>query len=282
MNYSIDLQGHRGCRGIYPENTIPGFIHALELGVTTLEMDLVISKDHQVIVSHEPFFSHEISKDPQGKNISEENEKTHNIYQLTYDEIQQYDVGLRKHSRFPRQLKIEVSKPRFRDVVKASEKFANETGRDLPYYNVEIKRVPEQDSIFHPSAFDFAAQVASEVMKLGIVDRTTIQSFDPESLQMVKKFNSKIQLVLLVENNETPLQNIERLGFLPEIYSPDFHLVNEELILFCKENNIKLIPWTVNETADMERLLDLKVDGIITDYPNRLLKLTKEMGISVK
>ncbi len=282
VNYSIDLQGHRGCRGIYPENTIQGFVHALELGVTTLEMDLVISKDYQVIVSHEPFFSHEISRDSLGVDISEENERNHNIYQLTVPEIQQYDVGLRPHSRFPTQKKMEATKPVFKDVVKASEKVSLELGRTPPRYNIEIKRVPKQDSIYHPGAFDFASQVVYEVMKLGITERTTIQSFDPESLQMVRNIQPEIQVALLVENKESPMENISRLGFVPEIYSPDFKLVDEDLLFLCKEQNMQLIPWTVNEVADMEKLLQWKVDGIITDYPDRLFPLLKSQNIRVK
>lgn len=281
-NYNLDVQGHRGCRGLLPENTILGFTHALELGVTTLEMDVVISKDHQVVVSHEPYFSHEIAKDPEGNNISEAKEKSHNIYQLTYDEITAFDVGLRKHPRFPKQQKTAATKPKFREVVIASEKFSTESGRDLPYYNVEIKRVPENDELYHPNAFDFAFMVVSEVKKLGISERTIIQSFDPESLRMVRQIDDKLKLALLVENQVSPLTNLEKLGFRPAIYSPDYQLVDENLVAFCKEQGLQLIPWTVNDKAAMNRLLDLKVQGIITDYPNILIKLLEQKGINVK
>src|SRR4028118_203743 len=83
---SFDLQGHRGCRGLMPENTIPAFLKALDLGVTTLELDVVISKDQQVVVSHEPFFSSEICKDPEGKAITKDQEKSRNIYQYTWEQ----------------------------------------------------------------------------------------------------------------------------------------------------------------------------------------------------
>ncbi|MCA1763739.1 MAG: hypothetical protein LC664_12225 [Flavobacteriales bacterium] len=107
----IDFQGHRGCRGLYPENTLRGFMHALDLGVTTLEMDVVITKDKKVILSHEPWFSHLISTDSTGRPIDEENERNHAIYQMTFAETQKYDVGQKEHPWFPEQKPIPAQKP---------------------------------------------------------------------------------------------------------------------------------------------------------------------------
>ena len=106
---SIDYQGHRGCRGLLPENTIPAFKKALDLGVKTLEMDVVITKDKQVILSHEPWFSHEIALDPEGNPIQLETETSHRIYQMTFEETQNYDVGSKDHPRFPEQEKMEIT-----------------------------------------------------------------------------------------------------------------------------------------------------------------------------
>ena len=164
----IDVQGHRGCRGLMPENTIPAFMKAMELGVSTLELDLVISKDRQVIVSHEPFFNHEISS-IDGKRITEEAEKTHNIYQLTREELTKYDVGLMSHQRFPDQKNIPAQKPTLVELATAVHEKCKTLKIPLPYFNVEIKRVPEQDNIFHPEAKEFAELVIAAIYKLSLI-----------------------------------------------------------------------------------------------------------------
>src|ERR1700754_3858617 len=114
---SFDKEGHRGCRGLMPENTIPAMMKALELGVTTLEMDAVITADNQVVLSHEPFFNHEITTKPDGKLVTAQEEKSLNIYKMTYAQTQQYDVGLRPHPRFPQQQKLKATKPLLKEVI---------------------------------------------------------------------------------------------------------------------------------------------------------------------
>lgn len=281
LNNTLDLQGHRGCRGLLPENTIPAFLKALEIGVTTLEMDLVISKDKQVVVSHEPFFAHEISTDPKGNPITEADAHSHNMYEMTYQEIAAYDVGLRQHERFPKQQVMKAVKPLFSDVVKAAEQKTKAKGYNPPFYNVEIKRQPKHDGKFHPEGLEFAKLVVQAVQQTGIKDRIMIQSFDPESLQFVKTLDPEIQLVLLIQNRISAKENIEALGFKPEVYSPYFKLIDQELANYCTSENIKLIPWTVNEEEDMKAMIQLNVDGIITDYPDVLKRLLTEDGMQL-
>lgn len=277
----IDVQGHRGCRGLLPENTIQGFIRALDLGVTTLEMDLVISADRQVVVSHEPYFSADITTLPDGGLIRGTGQD-YNIFQLDYNQIIRFDVGQKVHPRFPAQQKISAVKPLFIEVVRQADAYSRRSGRPLPYYNVEIKRRHEWDNHYHPDASEFAKLVIEQVDKSGAADRTFIQSFDKESLRFCKKINPKLPLVLLVENDLGMAQNVKELGFEPEVYSPYFELVDKQLVENCRKSNIALIPWTVNEKADMEKLLDLGVDGIISDYPDRLIQVVKEKNYTVK
>lgn len=279
---TIDLQGHRGCRGIFPENTIGGFIKALEIGVTTLEMDVVISKDNQVVVSHEPYFSHEFCTSPTGEIITEENEKEHNIYELTYDQIKEYDVGLRPHFRFTSQQKVKAAKPLLRDLFIEAEKYVDMLGLKKPFYNIEFKREPEQDLLFHPSVEEFAKLVIQTINSSGVAERVCIQAFDHASLQIVKRIAPKLTTSLIVENDKPARQNIEELGFLPDIYSPSFELVTQSEIDFCREKNLKVIPWTVNARRDMLRMIQFKVDGIITDYPGQLKKMLQNMEVKIK
>jgi glycerophosphoryl diester phosphodiesterase len=270
-NYSeLDIQGHRGCRGLFPENTIAGFLEACKLGVSTLEMDVVISADGSVIISHEAFFNHEISTSPFQVPITQENEKEFNIYLMTTPTVKSFDVGLKVHPRFPDQKKIEAYKPTLSEVVKA----VKEAGYE-PNYNIEIKRSPEGDGIFHPSALSFTSRVVEEIMALGIADKTTVQSFDHESVNLVKVVDSNMRTVILVEDENSLDWHLNKLEHVPYAYSPNFKLVDTELIKKCRDKGLKIIPWTVNEVADMKKLLELGVDGIITDYPDRLIKLVK-------
>ena len=270
---SIDIQGHRGCRGLLPENTVPAFLHALDLGVNTLELDVVVTKDKVVVVSHEPFLNHEICRDLDGNPISKKEEKSFNIYQLTFEELTKYDCGLSAHPKYPEQKNIAVSKPSLEEMILAAERHANLNNREAPLYNIEIKRTKEGDLSYHPDYKEFTELTMEVILKNKIEDRTTVQCFDLEVLQYLKEAYPNQDQVLLIANNNDPLKNIRDLGHTPEVYSPYFKLVDANLVAFCKEQEMKLIPWTVNEVVDMKKMIALGVDGIITDYPNRLINL---------
>ena len=274
--HSPEIQGHRGYRGAMPENTIAACIKALEIGVHTLEMDLVISKDHEVVVSHEPYFSHHISTGPNGEVITRNKEKQHNLYQLSYSEIELYDVGLKPYAKFPEQQKVPAKKPLLNELVREVESFAESMGLEKPQYNLEIKRRPEWDGIFHPPVREFVQLVLGQVKALHIEQRTCIQSFDLETLQIAKELAPEITLALLVENRRSVQSNLKKLGFTPNIYSPDFRLVGKGTIEACKEQQMRVIPWTVNKEKHILKMLRLQVDGIITDYPDRVLAIVEK------
>lgn len=267
---NFDWQGHRGCRGLMPENTIPALLHALELGVTTLELDVVITADSLVLLSHEPFFSHELATDPNDDLIEAANEKTHNIYTMTAAVAQTYDVGLRPHPRFPDQQKMAVSKPLLSEVFAAVQHYCDSLNRPLPYFNIETKCNPETDGSYHPEPETFAQLVWDQIALVGLEAQCTIQSFDVRTLQYLHQQAYSGTLALLIENLQSPERNLELLSFTPSIYSCDFHLVSEDLITYAETQNMKVIPWTVNDTSDMKKLIQLGVDGIITDYPDRI------------
>ncbi len=269
----LDIQGHRGCRGLMPENTIQGLLHALELGVTTLEMDVVISKDSQVVLSHEPFMSHLICKDSLDQSIPKSEEEAYNIYQMNYQEVHKFDCGSQQHPRFLHQKALPAVKPLLKDVLRAVEIRAKEINREGIRYNIETKSRLQGDNIFHPPPQEFVRFLLQEVIKEGVLDRTTIQSFDVRTLQAAKQQVPEISLALLVENQYGIEENLSRLGFKPQVYSPEYMLFSQESIDILKSQGIKVIPWTVNHTNDMEKLIKWGVDGIITDYPDSLLAL---------
>lgn len=266
---AIDWQGHRGARGLMPENSIPGFKRALELGVTTLEMDLVISQDSQVVVSHEPWLSPEICQYPDGDPLRTGADTAYNLFAMPYPQIRQFDCGSKPTPHFPEQQKMTTYKPLLREVIDSAEVHARRLGRKSPRYNLEIKRRPAWDSVFHPEGPTFVDLVLTVVRDKHIDQRSVIQSFDLETLQLVHRKAPELPLALLIENELPPAENLARLGFIPEIYSPWYQLVDPALIQLARAKDMQVIPWTVNELADMRALIELGVDGIITDYPDR-------------
>lgn len=272
-NSAFDIHGHRGCRGLMPENTIPAFICAIELGVTTLEMDVVISGDKKVVVSHEPWMSHSLCLKPDGSSIRAEEEKSLNLYEMKYDEIKKYDCGSKGNEKFPGQKKIPAYKPLLNEVIESAESLVIEKNSKQIYYNIETKCSPEGDNVFHPSPEIFTGLLVQVINEKKIADRCMIQSFDLRTLQYLHNYFPDFKTVMLVDNTASPSENIDRLGFTPYAYSPRHSLINKSLVQFCRHENMKLIPWTVNELPDMKALVQLGVDGIITDYPDRLIAL---------
>jgi len=273
LSGELDVQGHRGCRGSLPENSVAGFIQALEWGVNTLEMDVVISKDHQVVLSHEPFISHQICVDSLGNEIDSASQFQYNMYQMTYRQIQQYDCGSKTAPGFPLQKSLPGPKPLLSEVITAVEERRSELKLPLIKYNIETKSMRAFDGIFHPEPAVFIELVLKVVKHHGIADRTMIQSFDPRTLIELRKQDANITIALLVNSTVNPVHDFIRLGFEPDIYSPRYSLVTDSMITYLHRKNIAIIPWTVNDPEDMKKYIDLGVDGIITDYPERLLKI---------
>lgn len=268
----FDIEGHRGCRGLMPENTIPAMMKALELGVTTLEMDAVITKDKQVILSHEPFFNHEITTTPDGKYVTEQEERNLNIYQMTYAQTQTYDVGLKPHPRFPNQRRLKATKPLLKEVIDNVEAYHKLKGGQPVFYNIETKSNPATDNQYHPAPDEYVNTLMKVVHSARITDRVIIQSFDFRTLQVLhKKYPTVKTAALIEEDDKQSLEDhLKTLGFFPTIYSPACSLVTKELVDKCHERKIRVIPWTVNDNAAIEQMKAAGVDGIITDYPDLL------------
>ena len=269
-NEAFDKQGHRGCRGLMPENTIPAMMNAIGLGVTTLEMDISISKDNKVFLSHEPFFNHDITTKPDGTYISENELKSYNMYKMNYDSIAKYDVGMKPHPLFPEQQKMKAVKPLLSDVFKAVKDYMMTARRPFPFYNIETKSAIEGDDIYHPKPAEFVELLMKVIKDNEMEDYVIIQSFDFRSLQYLHQHYPKIKTAMLIEadNNSSFRKQIKDLGFTPTIYSPEFALVTPELIKDCHDLNMQIIPWTVNTKAKIYELKSMGVDGIISDYPN--------------
>jgi glycerophosphoryl diester phosphodiesterase len=293
----FDIQGHRGARGLMPENTIPAFLLALDSGVTTVEMDLAITKDSQVIVSHEPWMSAEYCLNVEGNTFTEMEEKKYNIYEMTYDEVKLWDCGSKTHPRFPQQKKMIITKPLLSNAIVAIENHVKNFTKYEIDYNIEIKSEPEGDEKFHPAPERFSDLVYQLIDQYLPLERVVIQSFDFRVLKYWHKKYPEVRLAALVENKKSIDENLDALGFVPSIYSPDFKLLSKDKIEYLhskkteltkkqKEEKMKsqlrVIPWTVNEPSSMLSLKGMGVDGFITDYPDRAAKFKKTLNIMKK
>ncbi len=274
-NVLFNKQGHRGCRGLMPENTLVAMKNAIELGVTTLEMDVVITKDHHVILSHEAFFSHELTTKPDGTYIKEVEEKNFNIYKMTYEEVKRYDVGMKPHPRFPHQQKIKSVKPLLTELIVSIEFYTKQLHRPEVFYNIETKTQQLTDNIYHPPPEIFVDLLMNIIVQKRIEKRVIIQSFDFRTLQYLHRKFPTIKTAMLIEDfdKRSFLEQLNSLGFNPTIYSPHYSLVNKILVNECQQKNIEIIPWTVNDLQKMKELKKIGVHGIISDFPDLFRKL---------
>jgi glycerophosphoryl diester phosphodiesterase len=286
---AFDLQGHRGARGLAPENTLVAFARALSLGVTTLELDLAVTKDGVVVVSHDPLLNPDLTRGADGQWL-----ETHGppFFSLVHDEVRKLDVGrLRPGSPYAAQFREQVPSdgariPTLAEVYALAKKAGNQTVR----FNIETKLDPRKpDETPRPEAFVDA--VLKVVREAGATSRTTLQSFDWRTLQHAQKVAPEMETVYLtVQQGDDQIQ-IGRPGPSPwlagfdvddhagsvprlvkaaggKVWSPLFRDLTRESLAEAHALGLTVIPWTVNRAEDMESLIDWGVDGLITDRPD--------------
>ncbi len=299
---ALDLQGHRGARGLAPENTLPAFAKALGIGVTTLELDCAVTKDGVVVVSHDSMLNPDITRAAGGRWLTGNGPP---IRQFTYEELQRFDVGrINPESayakRFPEQQPVDGTRmPKLADVFALARKAANDHVR----FNIETKISP-----LHPGrtvapeifARAFIAVIRREKMER----RATIQSFDWRTLAVVQKEAPEISTVYLTAQQsfmdniqagkrESPWTAGLRVndfgGSIPRmvkaaggaVWSPYYGETTRELVQEAQSLGLKVVVWTVNEPAEMRRMIEWRVDGIISDYPDLLRQVAGEMGVAL-
>ncbi|MGQ0547035.1 MAG: glycerophosphodiester phosphodiesterase [Betaproteobacteria bacterium] len=260
---AIDLQGHRGARGLAPENTLPGFARAVALGVTTLELDVGVTRDGVVVVHHDRTLNPDLARGPDGRWVKA---PAPTIYSLTFAQLKAYDVGRIRpgseySSRFRDQQPIDGTRiPRLSEVLAIPSPVR---------FNIETKISPEAPhETLAPEPF--ARALIAEVRKAGVEKRTTIQSFDWRTLRVVEREAPEIATAYLTSKRHPDPARVAEAG--GRIWSPDYSVLDEHTVAAARKLNLKIIPWTVNEPADIARMLALQVDGIISDYPDRVLE----------
>ncbi len=268
---AIEVQGHRGDRGNFPENSLEAFISAINKGADVIELDIVVSKDKKVVVSHEPFMSSLYVLKPDGTSISKQEEKSYNLYLMNYDSIRKFDIGSKGNSHFPEQKKIKTYKPLLSDLIDSLENYTAKNKLRPIRYNIEIKSDVNEYDKSQPKPDFFVAMVMKIIEEKGIGKRINIQSFDPILLNALHKKYPAVKVAFLTGDKGLK-KNLAKLDFMPQIYSPHYDLVNAPFVDSVRTMKMRLIPWTVNAEKDIDRMIELKVDGIITDFPEKVLK----------
>jgi len=266
-------EGHRGTRGLMPENTIPSMKKAIEIGADFIEVDVYLSKDGQVLIAHDPYANISISTLPDGRSISKDSAKLYTWHQMNYADIRRIDVGSKGNPAYPQQQKVAAYMPLLGELIDSVEAFTAAKKLKPTIYNIEIKSNPKMDGVYQPAPDVLVKAIMDVVNTKKIGNRFYLQSFDMRPLQSARRLYPEVAIGFLTgDAKRTVDENVQALGFKPDIYSPAHQLVNAGTVEACKKHGMKLVPWTVNTAEEIEKLVKLGVNGIITDYPNLLSK----------
>ena len=302
MAGAFDLQGHRGARGLAPENTLAGFARALQIGVTTLETDLGVSKDGVIVLSHDPVLSPDIVRGPDGEWLGAPGPA---INSLTLAELKRFDVGrIKPSTKYAQQFDQQqpVERAQIPTLLELFE-LAKASGK-TPRFNIETKLSPDKPAETRDPD-TFARLVVEAVRAAGMTGRTTIQSFDWRTLLAARKIAPEIETVCLTYSKTLQdqidagvrrpspwlagLDPADRAGSVPRLvkaggcgtWSPPFAELTAEAVAEAHGLGLKVIPWTINSVDDMARAIDMKVDGLITDYPDRARAVMAAKGVAL-
>lgn len=261
----IDEQAHRGGMGLNPENTIPAMKTALDLH-TTLEMDLYLTKDNQIIVSHDDHISSIFALGPNGEVITKADEKKYFLGKMDYSDIKKFDVGSKPYPAFPNQKKMVVHIPLFSVLIDSVEAYAKTKKYRAPRYDIEAKSTKLTRAV--PGYNEAFIKGMMKVVKdKKISKRVQVQSFDPDMLEILKRDYPRIETAFLVSKGDLET-NLKRLTFKPDNYSALYTMIDKDLVEQCHKKGIRVIAWTPDTKEEIENLKALGVDAIITNYPN--------------
>ena len=274
---AFDLQGHRGARGLAPENTLEAFATALAIGVTTLELDTGVTKDGVVVIHHDRRLNPDIARDADGRWVES---PAPLIHELSFEQLRSYDVGrLRPGSKnaveFPEQQPVDGARvPRLAELFELVQK----SGDTIVRFNIETKISPQAPAeTLAPEPFALA--LIAEIRTAGMESRTSIQSFDWRTLKVVEREAPEIATVYLTGRRREGSQPKAVHAAGGRIWSPNYQEMDSASVVEARALGLRVIPWTVNEPAAVERVLDLGLDGLITDFPDRVRAQMQRRGL---
>lgn len=263
--------GHRGTRGLMPENTIPAMYRGLTEGANTIEFDVHITKDGQVMVYHDASFTPSYTTTPDGKDIPAEKRTDYIFYQMNYADIRPFIIGEKPYPAYPEQQRMRSYAPLLSEMIDSVEAYTKAHHLPAPYYLLEIKSSEKSDGKEQPAPEEYMDKLMAVKQLQPLGKRLLVQSFDMRPLQVLHRRYPDMALGFLTDDKKNGFdQHLEQLGFTPFFYNPNYKLVTPELVNKCHAKHIKIVPWTVDDVNEMKKLTALDVDGIITDYPNRL------------
>jgi glycerophosphoryl diester phosphodiesterase len=266
---AFSAEAHRGGRGLMPENTIVAMKDAMNYdAVTTLEMDTHITKDGKVVVTHDDYLSPGFMLMPDGQEIPKTDSKKYAIFQMDYEQLKTFEIGTKVNAGFPKQKKIKTYLPLLEDLIDSVQHEIKTKNKRQLFYNIETKCEPTGDGIVNPTPQVFVKLLMDVIMRKKIAPSVVIQSFDKRTIQLIHEKYPTIKTSFLVANKKSYEENVIDLGYKPFIISPEYKMVDAAFITKAHADGVKVIPWTVNDQGEIARLKSLKVDGIITDYPN--------------
>ena len=259
----ILVHGHRGARARFPENTLPAFEYAIKEGVDALELDMAVTRDNVIVISHDPILEPPVCKGPQETAV---------IHQLTLAQVREWDCGAIQNPRFSTQQTVPGTRmPTLDDVFRLAP-------RGTFDYNIETKIFPDKPE-YTPSPEEFARMVLAKIREYKLEKRAILQSFDFRTLVAMRKLAPEIRLSALFERDQREFPAIAADAGSAGIVSPEYHLVTPAKVEAAHKAGLQVVPWTANEEADWARLVEAKVDAIITDDPARLIAYLKSKGL---
>lgn len=275
-NSNTVIFAHRGGSAEYPENTIPAMLNAVSNGVYALELDVHITADYKVVVWHDPYLDSRKVLNADGTKLGRGSKMRNLIYKMSYEKLSKYDVGSLEVKKYKDRVNKKMHISLLSDLIDAVEAYTIKNGLPDVTYNIEIKSHPLADNRLTPT-YDLYADLVMQVLyKRRLGDRLIIQSFDVRTLNYLNIKYPDLKLSYLIKSAKYPLKEVRKhLYFTPAILSPNYELVNPQLISECREMGIQVIPWTVNRREDVLFLSKMGVAGIITDYPSDALKWLK-------
>ncbi|RZJ79942.1 MAG: glycerophosphodiester phosphodiesterase, partial [Chryseobacterium sp.] len=241
----------------------------------TIEMDTKVTADGEVILSHDDYMNPLMTTKPDGTFLTPEEKEKFPFMQMPYSEIKKFDVGMKYFPVYPRQRKMKVGIPLLKDLIDSVQQYIKQTGKKQVFYNIETKSSRAGDNTLNPVPEVFVKKLMDVLISKKITPYVIIQSGDERTLQVLHEKYPYIRTSYLLGYNsrkQTLDDNLKVLGFLPFIYSPNYKLVDAKLVKACHEKGMKIIPWTPDTQEEINQLRALGVDGIITNYPELLVK----------
>ena len=259
----ILVHGHRGARAMRPENTIPAFEYAIKAGVNALEMDMAVTRDNVIVISHDPILEAPVCRGPRPRAV---------IHELTLAEVREWDCGSVQNPNFPKQTPVPDTRIPTLDEVLSLSKLGNFE------FNIETKSFAEKPE-YTPSPEEFVRLFLAEVHKHHLEKRVMLQSFDFRTLVACEKMAPRIRRSALTEKDPRDFVTIAREGGHAQIVSPHYELVTREKVEAAHRAGLQVVPWTVNNPDGWDRMIEAGVDAIISDDPAALIAYLREKGL---